>query len=62
MVMRVDTSDLSWFGQCKALLPAEGAEAYITRGRGACSRGYKLSRREKVPKSLELIEACANTE
>jgi hypothetical protein len=31
MVMRVDTSDLSWFGQCKTLLPAEGDEAYITR-------------------------------
>jgi hypothetical protein len=29
--VRVDTSDLSWFGQCKALLPAEGDEAYITR-------------------------------
>jgi hypothetical protein len=28
---RVDTSNLSWFGQCKALLPAEGDEAYITR-------------------------------
>jgi hypothetical protein len=24
MVMRVDTGDLSWFGQYKALLPAEG--------------------------------------
>jgi hypothetical protein len=22
--VRVDTSDLSWFGQCEALLPAEG--------------------------------------
>jgi hypothetical protein len=31
MVMRVDTSDLSWFEQCKTLLPAEGDEAYITR-------------------------------
>jgi hypothetical protein len=29
--MRVDTGDLSWFGKCKALLPAEGDEAYITR-------------------------------
>jgi hypothetical protein len=28
--VRVDTSDLSWFGQCKALLLAEGDEAYIT--------------------------------
>jgi hypothetical protein len=30
MVMRVDTSDLSWFVHCKALLPAEGDEAYFT--------------------------------
>jgi hypothetical protein len=29
--LRVDTSNLSWFGQCKALLTAEGGEAYITR-------------------------------
>jgi hypothetical protein len=29
--VRVDTSSLSWFGQCKALLPADGDEAYITR-------------------------------
>jgi hypothetical protein len=29
--VRVDTSNLSWFGQCKALLPAEGDEAYIIR-------------------------------
>jgi hypothetical protein len=29
--MRVDTSDLSWFEQCEALLPVEGDEAYITR-------------------------------
>jgi hypothetical protein len=29
--VRVDTSGLSWFEQCKALLPAEGDEAYITR-------------------------------
>jgi hypothetical protein len=28
--VRVDTSDLSWFGQYKALLLAEGDEAYIT--------------------------------
>jgi hypothetical protein len=28
--VRVDTSDLSWFGQHKALLPVEGDEAYIT--------------------------------
>jgi hypothetical protein len=31
MVMRVDTSDLSWFGLRNALLPAEGDEAYVTR-------------------------------
>jgi hypothetical protein len=31
MVMRVDTSDLSWFGQHQALLPAEEDKAYITR-------------------------------
>jgi hypothetical protein len=31
MVMRVDTSRLSWFGLGKALLPAEGDETYITR-------------------------------
>jgi hypothetical protein len=30
--------------------------------RGACSRDYKLSERGEVPKSLELIEASANTE
>jgi hypothetical protein len=30
MVMRVDTSDSSWFGLHKALLPAEGDVAYIT--------------------------------
>jgi hypothetical protein len=29
--VRVDTSDLSWFGQCKVLLLVEGDEAYITR-------------------------------
>jgi hypothetical protein len=29
--VRVDTSDLSWFWQCEALLPVEGDEAYITR-------------------------------
>jgi hypothetical protein len=29
--VRVDTSNLFWFGQCKALLPAERGEAYITR-------------------------------
>jgi hypothetical protein len=29
--VRVDTSDLSWFEQCKALLPAKGDGAYITR-------------------------------
>jgi hypothetical protein len=29
--VRVDTTNLSWFGQYKALLPAEGDEAYITR-------------------------------
>jgi hypothetical protein len=31
MLMRVDTSDLSWFGQCEVLRQAEGDEAYITR-------------------------------
>jgi hypothetical protein len=29
--VRVDTSGLSWFGKCKALLLAEGDEAYNTR-------------------------------
>jgi hypothetical protein len=29
--VRVDTSNLSWFGQHKALLPTEGDETYITR-------------------------------
>jgi hypothetical protein len=29
--VRVDTSDLSCFGQCKAILPAEGDEPYVTR-------------------------------
>jgi hypothetical protein len=30
MVMRVDTSRLSWFGLGKVLLPADGNETYIT--------------------------------
>jgi hypothetical protein len=30
--------------------------------RGACSRDYKHNGRGEVPKSLELIEASANTE
>jgi hypothetical protein len=31
MVCELTQAILSWFGQCGALLPAEGDEAYITR-------------------------------
>jgi hypothetical protein len=60
--VRVDTSGLSWFGQCEALPPAEGGCGLYYSDRGACSRDYKHSGREEVSKSVELIEASVNTE
>jgi hypothetical protein len=51
---------LSWFGQHKALLPAEGDDAYITRTVVPVVGVYKHDRRGEVPKSLEMIEAGAN--
>ena len=60
--MRVDTSDLSWFGQYEALLPAEGDEAYITRTEVLAIGITSLPGEGKPPKSLELIEVSANTE
>jgi hypothetical protein len=57
--VRVDTSGLSWFGQYKALLAAEGMRLIYSH-RSACSRDYKYIERGEVPKSLELIEASAN--
>jgi hypothetical protein len=58
--VRVDTSNLSWFGQHKALLPVEGDGAYITRTKVPIVGVYKHSGRGDVPKSLKMIEARAN--
>jgi hypothetical protein len=44
----------------KALLTAEGDEAYITRTVVPVVGVYKHGRRGKVPKSLKMIEASAN--
>jgi hypothetical protein len=51
---------LSWFGQHKALLLAEGDDAYITRNMVSVVGVYKHGGRGEVPKSLEMIEASAN--
>jgi hypothetical protein len=60
--VRVDTSDLSWFGQGKALVPSEVGWGLYYSHRGAYIRDYKHIGRGEVPKSLEPIEASANTE
>jgi hypothetical protein len=61
--VRVDTNGLSWFGQCKTLLPAEGMSLILLApGCLQCSRDYKHSRRGEVPKALKLIDTSANTE
>jgi hypothetical protein len=49
-------------GNAMPYFQQRGDEAYITRTRGACNREYKHDGRGEVSKSLELIEASANTE
>jgi hypothetical protein len=60
--VRVDTNNLSWFGQYKTLLPAEEEWCLYYSHWGACSRDYKHNGRGGVPKSLELIESSDNIE
>jgi hypothetical protein len=60
--VQVDTSCLSWFGQCNALLLEKGGWGLYYSHESACSRSYKHDSRGGVPKSLELIEASANIE
>jgi hypothetical protein len=50
MVMRVDTSRLSWFGLGKALLLVEGDETYISRTE-VLAVGFTSTMRGKDPKS-----------
>jgi hypothetical protein len=50
---------LFWFGQHKALLPAED-KAYITRTEVPVVGVYRHSGRGEVPKSLEMTEASVN--